>query len=83
MLNFDYAKTAKAHKSSDSGRQDGQLGEFPIELARLRSSFYLLAVTTVATISYGWVVEQKVVRHRQPKIPHVFISFLNTARADY
>lgn len=61
-MNFDYAKTAKSHKSSNTGGWNAQLGEFPIELARLRSSFYLLVVTTIATISYGWVVEKKVVR---------------------
>ncbi|RYP02213.1 hypothetical protein DL764_005893 [Monosporascus ibericus] len=34
--------------------------DFPIEVARLRSSFYLVVVTTVTTISYGWVVEKQV-----------------------
>ncbi|RYP81118.1 hypothetical protein DL769_002127 [Monosporascus sp. CRB-8-3] len=35
-------------------------GDFPIEFTRLRSSFYLVGVTTAATISYGWVVEKQV-----------------------
>ncbi|RYO99670.1 hypothetical protein DL765_010924 [Monosporascus sp. GIB2] len=38
----------------------GQHDDFPIEVARLRSSFYLVGVTAAATISYGWVVEKQV-----------------------
>lgn len=73
MLNFDYMKTAKSHRVENMDVPNTQLGTFPIELARLRSSFYLLGITTVATISYGWVVEKKVVRHRLLKVLHIFL----------
>ena len=61
VLNFDYNKTAKSHGLEDTHSPLTQLDNFPIELARLRSSFYINFLAISATISYGWVVEKGVV----------------------
>ncbi|KAK8015082.1 major facilitator superfamily transporter [Apiospora arundinis] len=57
LLNYDYAQMQKRREHIAEDCFDG---DFPIEKARLRSSFYLVGITTVSIIAYGWVVGLRV-----------------------
>lgn len=58
VLDRDYRKTAKAHNLPES-KASNDLADFPIEKARLLSVFYMLAVSTAATASYGWTINTR------------------------
>lgn len=61
LLDYDYARTAKAHGFSTDKKQNYGLEDFPIERARLQSSLYLVGIATASTIGYGWAVKFHVV----------------------
>ncbi|KAK7967452.1 MFS general substrate transporter [Apiospora aurea] len=59
LLDRDYKLTARKHGvDADRGKEDN-LDEFPIEEARLRSVWYLMVPSILATIGYGWSLDQK------------------------
>ena len=62
LLDYDYAKTAKAHGFAVDRRHGDDLSQFPLEKARLRSVFLLLAMTSGSLLCYGWMIQVKVVR---------------------
>lgn len=61
LLDYDYAKSAKAHNGSSPSTPIGDKDDLPIERARLRSALYLVVATTLATVGYGWAVRYHVV----------------------
>ncbi|KAF2239360.1 MFS general substrate transporter [Viridothelium virens] len=74
LLDYDYAKTAKAHGFVADRRHGEELGQFPLEKARLRSVFVLLTITSGSLLCYGWVMQLKV-HISVPLILQVFIGF--------
>ncbi|KAI8628877.1 major facilitator superfamily transporter [Xylariaceae sp. FL1651] len=59
VLDFEYARVAKTHGYDAEEVKKTIIDEFPIELARLRSSFYVIAVSAVGTAGYGWAIERQ------------------------
>lgn len=61
VLDRDYHAVAKAHNLPlDKGSIDANdLVDHPIEKARLRSVFALLAISASATLGYGWALNQR------------------------
>ncbi|KAI0166548.1 major facilitator superfamily transporter [Xylariaceae sp. FL1272] len=60
VLDLEYAKTAKSRGYDTEKVRNQSHDEFPIEIARLRSMFYLVAATTVGMVAYGWTVQARV-----------------------
>ncbi|KAK7935191.1 multidrug resistance protein [Apiospora marii] len=59
LLDYNYKLTARTHDlDADRGKEDS-LHDFPIEEARLRSVWYLMALSIMATIGYGWALDRK------------------------
>lgn len=57
LLDRDYIRTAKRYDLPvDNSTND--LSNFPIEQARLLSLFPLLAISTTATVGFGWALNQ-------------------------
>ena len=57
LLDRDYIRTAKRYKLPvDKSTND--LSNFPIEQARLLSVFPLLAISTTATVGFGWALNK-------------------------
>ena len=56
-LDRDYVRTAKRHHLPID-KSSNDLSNFPIEQARLLSVFPLLAISTIATVGYGWAINQ-------------------------
>ena len=65
LMDRNYRTTAKeiGHTIDREGGDD--VGQFPIERARTRGSWYLLAILTGTLIGYGWALEQ----HSHVSIP--------------
>ncbi|KAI0008497.1 major facilitator superfamily transporter [Xylariaceae sp. FL0662B] len=78
VLNYDYARTAKDFGFEVNDNRVGRSDNFPIEFARLRSSFYLAGTAALSTISYGWVVQRQVPLSG-PLILQTIIGFAITA----
>ncbi len=58
LLDRDYIRTAKRYNLSvDMSTND--LSNFPIEQARLLSVIPLLAISTTATVGFGWALNQR------------------------
>ncbi|KAI1487335.1 major facilitator superfamily transporter [Biscogniauxia mediterranea] len=60
ILDYDYIRTAKSYGVTVNRGHDVNIDIFPIEVARLRSSVYLIVLSALGTISYGWVVQIQV-----------------------
>ncbi|KAI1267230.1 major facilitator superfamily transporter [Xylariaceae sp. FL1019] len=60
VLDLEYAKIAKRRGFDIAEVKTQRLDEFPIEVARLRSVFYLVVATTAGMIAYGWAVQARV-----------------------
>ena len=60
-MDRDYRITAKSHGLAIDVRYDTDILQFPIEMARLRSFFYLAHTAIAATVGYGWSIEAKAV----------------------
>ena len=58
LLDYDYVITARKHGLPISKSFEA-LPDFPFEQARLRSVFPFLAVSSIATIGYGWALRAK------------------------
>ena len=58
LLNYDYRITARKYGLPVS-KTSGNLSAFPIERARLRSVFYFLGLSTIATAGYGWTLQAR------------------------
>ncbi|KAI0025979.1 major facilitator superfamily domain-containing protein [Xylariomycetidae sp. FL0641] len=58
-LDHDYAYTAGKLGVSANKRTGEDLKEFPIEHARLRTAWYLVAVAVGSTAGYGWSIQQR------------------------
>ena len=58
LLDKDYVRTAKRY-NLPIDKSSNDLSNFPIEKARLLSIFPLLAVSTIATIGFGWALKQQ------------------------
>ncbi|KAI1081029.1 major facilitator superfamily transporter [Whalleya microplaca] len=78
ILNYDYARTAKQFGCEENDNRAGEPNHFPIEFARLRSSFYVIGLAALSTMSYGWVV-QKQVHLAVPLVLQTIIGFTITA----
>ncbi|MCJ1235466.1 hypothetical protein MMC14_003434, partial [Varicellaria rhodocarpa] len=61
LLDWDYRRTAKevGHEINKAAGDD--LSKFPIEKARLRSIWYMIAIDITAIIGYGWSLHAKTV----------------------
>ncbi|KAL1878119.1 hypothetical protein VTK73DRAFT_7999 [Phialemonium thermophilum] len=59
LLNYDYVRTAKEYGLSVEAVRGNCLDGFPIERARLRSVFYLVALNASATLGYGWALHMR------------------------
>ncbi|KAH8887634.1 major facilitator superfamily transporter [Thozetella sp. PMI_491] len=59
ILNYEYARAAKRHGVPIDRMSAMSALEFPLEEARLRSSFPFVVATAAAAISYGWVLERR------------------------
>lgn len=57
LLDRDYIRTAKRY-NLPVNKSSNDLSNFPIEQARLLSVFPLLAISTAATIGFGWALHQ-------------------------
>ena len=57
LLDRDYIRTAKRY-NLPVDKTTNDLSNFPIERARLLSVFPLLAISTTATVGFGWALNQ-------------------------
>lgn len=57
LLDRDYIRTAKRY-NLPVDKSTNDLSNFPIEQARLLSVFQLLAISTSATVGFGWALNQ-------------------------
>ncbi|CAF9913072.1 MAG: hypothetical protein ALECFALPRED_008623 [Alectoria fallacina] len=70
LLDRDYIRTAKRYNLRvDKSTND--LSNFPIEQARLLSVFPLLAISTTATVGFGWALNQ----HTSIAVPLILTFF--------
>lgn len=82
LLDYDYAKLARAGKDTlDCSTRHSQ-DDFPIEKARLGSALCLVMSTTVAAIGYGWAIQYRIVRsdfsiHRVDLISRLLADMLH------
>ena len=58
LLDRDYIRTAKRY-NLPVDKSSNDLSNFPIEQARLLSVFPLLAISTAATVGFGWALNQR------------------------
>ena len=58
LLDYEYRQTARRHGLPIS-KSSNEITEFPIEEARLRSAFYFIILSAVATIGYGWTLQAR------------------------
>ena len=56
VMDFNYKTTAKKIGWTVNKLSGDNLNDFPIEHARSRGSFWLLAISTATLIGYGWAV---------------------------
>ncbi|KAH9898723.1 major facilitator superfamily transporter [Xylariomycetidae sp. FL2044] len=75
VLNRDYAKVAKSSGMEDVHQRSQN---FPIELARLGSSYYLIGLAAVSMIGYGWTIERRV-HVSVPLLLQTIVGFTQTA----
>ncbi|GAA6014137.1 hypothetical protein JCM10207_006109 [Rhodosporidiobolus poonsookiae] len=79
-LNRDYRIIAKQHAASPEGQVASEskdlndLGNFPIEHARLRGLPYSCVMMLISTIIYGWTVDKRV-HLSVPLICQFFVGF--------
>ncbi|KAI1324507.1 major facilitator superfamily domain-containing protein [Xylariaceae sp. FL0255] len=60
LMDHNYRVTARKNGWSDLKATKDDLYNFPIELARTRSSLWMLAISTATMVGYGWVVQKGV-----------------------
>lgn len=77
MLDWDFRRTEKHHGVNTDAVRAEDDPDFPIALARLRSSLYLVAVSTVVIIGYGWSIQQRA-HVAVPLTMQVLIGFTGT-----
>ena len=58
LLDYEYRIIARKHGLPVS-KSDNDITTFPIEEARLRSVFYFMAVSSIATAGYGWALHNR------------------------
>ncbi|KAI9760344.1 MAG: hypothetical protein M4579_001748 [Chaenotheca gracillima] len=59
LLDYDYRVYARRHHFPESKSAAHDLFEFPLEMARLRSIYVFLSLSTVATAGFGWSLEAR------------------------
>ena len=77
LMDRNYKKTAEEVGLTVDKISGDDMNRFPIEKARSRGSWYLLAVSTCALVGYGWAITT----HAHPSIPLILqciIGFLCT-----
>ena len=57
LLDHDYRLYARSHDFPESKAAVHDFYHFPLEKARLRSMFFFLAVSAIATAGFGWSLE--------------------------
>lgn len=65
-MNRDYRLTARAHNVEIDAHVGDNLALFPIEKARLRSIWYSMGATIIATTGYGWALQYHSVSGLKP-----------------
>ena len=70
LLDRDYIRTAKRY-NLPVDKFTNDLSNFPIERARLLSVFPLLAISTAATVGFGWALDQ----HTSIAVPLILTFF--------
>lgn len=65
LMDYNYKVTARKIGWTVSKVSGDDLNHFPIERARSRGSFWLLAISTATLVGYGWAVS----RHAHVSIP--------------
>ena len=61
-MNRDYRIVAKKHNFVIDKVRGDDLANFPIERARLRSIWYMIAIAIAAVAGYGWALQARTVR---------------------
>lgn len=61
LIDHDYRVTAKAHGLPTNKVTGDDLQHFPIEQARMRSIFVPSGFALISVITYGWLVDKKIV----------------------
>lgn len=59
-LDINYQTVTKQTRFTVNKVSGGDLSTFPIERARTRLAFYLVAICTVLLAGYGWALEQRI-----------------------
>lgn len=62
LLDRDYRHMAARCGQAVNLRSGDDIATFPIEKARLRSIWYLVFISSSATVVYGWVLHARTVR---------------------
>ncbi|KAL8850035.1 MAG: hypothetical protein Q9221_004961 [Calogaya cf. arnoldii] len=57
LLNHDYQGTAKKYDIEINSSSGDEMSTFPIEEARLRSSWFPALISIVAAVGYGWALQ--------------------------
>lgn len=60
LLDINYQTVAKQIGFTINKVSGDDLRTFPIQRARTRFAFYLVAICTVLPVGYGWAVEQRI-----------------------
>ncbi|OAR00245.1 hypothetical protein LLEC1_03470 [Akanthomyces lecanii] len=77
ILDREYALAAKRHGITAAQAKSKTDPTFPLEAARLRSSFLLVGMASVATCGFGWAIQAKT-HVAVPLIMQVFVGFSAT-----
>ncbi|KAL8857268.1 MAG: hypothetical protein Q9178_006194 [Gyalolechia marmorata] len=62
LLDHDYQKTAKKYDIEVNRPSGDDMSIFPIEEARLRSSWVFALISVVAVVGYGWALQRETVK---------------------
>lgn len=77
MLDWDFRRTARHFGANVDVVRAQDDPNFPIALARLRSSLYLVVISTIAVIGYGWSIQRRA-HVAVPLTMQVLIGFTGT-----
>jgi len=61
LLDYDYKRTARGLGITADRKKEGDLSDFPIEYARLRTSKLFLILCAPLLVGYGWALQARVV----------------------
>ncbi|ATY59418.1 Major facilitator superfamily transporter [Cordyceps militaris] len=77
ILDREYVRAAQRHGITVDEAKSKTDPTFPLEVARLRSSFALVGVASAATCGFGWAIQART-HVAVPLIMQVFVGFATT-----